>query len=168
MKVRLTRGCLELVGECEEDFATVRAFAEATLHSGPLELRMVGNSLAIEATAAAPHRAREPLLVGFSMRGWADQLTDESQRGAPYQWEHGLEVRPAADPPEPPHSFIARAWVITYGLEKRAGSSQTDWVQLGDPVTVYYGEHASLKAGVAAVRKAYERSMLLRDGPKEP
>jgi hypothetical protein len=67
MKVQLVRADggaqLELVGECADDFATLRAFAEATSHGGLLRLAVgrdgdeTVDSLTLEAPAAANGRA---------------------------------------------------------------------------------------------------------------
>ena len=106
---------------------------------------------------------------GFGPHGWSDQFTDESQR-SDLQWEHTLDVRPAslleAVGGPPPHSFIACVWVTPYAWDENAKEGKGDWVQ-GEPALVYYGEHPSLGAGVAATRKARARSLLLRDGPRD-
>jgi hypothetical protein len=58
--------------------------------------------------------------------------------------------------------------VTTSTWDRDADKGDGGWVRIDGPSTVYYGEHASLTAGVKAVRKAYDRARFLREGPEDP
>lgn len=168
---------LEITSESEGDSATLREFGQAAIDND-FQLRMervswdtvdkAVQSITIE-TVPPPSESMGTFPVGYSAHGWADRYADQSQSGT-VQWEYELEVRHPRAPGhrEPPHSFIARMRVTTSTWDRDAEDGEGGWVRIDGPSFVYYGEHASLVAGVKAVQRAYDRARLLREGPEEP
>jgi hypothetical protein len=167
---------LEITSESEGDSATLREFGQAAIEND-FQLRMervswdtsdkAVQSITIE-TVPPPSDSMGTFPVGYSVHGWADHYVDQSQSGT-VQWDYELEVRPPRAPKhrEPPHSFIARTRVTTSAWDRDAEKGEGGWVRIDGPSIVYYGEHASLAAGVKAVQKAYSRARLLREGPED-
>jgi hypothetical protein len=167
----------EIISEGEGDSATLREFGQEALANG-FQLRMekvtwdegdkAVQSITVETVPPTPDTMGE-LPAGYSPRGWADRYVDQSQGGT-VQWDYELEVRSPMAPGhrEPPHSFIARVRVTTSAWDRNAENGEGGWVRFDSPSITYYGEHSSLAAGVKAVRKAYDRARLLREGPEDP
>jgi len=156
---------LELARETAEDAVAIRDISAAIVDcGGVVQVKSDGDdSIAIE----LPRPEDGKLLVGYWPNGWADEYTDENTGEAPIQWHHWLEVRPA-DPARwrgPVHGFVARMLVTTSQWFKD-GEKPGEWRIINGPSVGYFGEHTSLAAGIAAVKRAYRRSLLLRDGPE--
>jgi hypothetical protein len=160
---------LEIAGEDDAESGALQEFTQAALtHGSQLQLERVDwdaenkSVTAIVVEAAPPPDTVGTLPAGYSVRGWSDRCTDPSGDRA-VQWDYELEVRPhpATEPHGPVHGFVARARVTASAWDRDA----EEWVRVDGPSTVYYGEHASLLAGVKAVKKAYDRARALREGP---
>lgn len=166
---------LMISAEDASDSAALLEFTEAALPNYELRLNRVACEVVGEvAESVIIETVPEPvedLKVGYGPHGWGDLFTDESTHEPFRQWRHELRVRPSAAPDhrEPANSFIVRVTVTTSAWEDDADGGDGGWIQLGDgpPTTVYYGEHGSLARGIRAANKAYDRSMLLRNGPEE-
>ena len=167
---------LEIASDDERESGALREFAQAALtHGSQLQLERVSwdvenkfvTSVVVE-TVPPPPDPMGTYPVGYSVHGWSDRYVDQSQNST-VQWDYELEVRHPRAPGhrEPPHSFIARMRVTTSAWDRDAENGDGGWVRIDGPSIVYYAEHPSLAAGVKAVRKAYDRARLLREGPED-
>jgi hypothetical protein len=157
--------------EDQKDSMALREFADAVMSGAPLVLREVkyGGDAVYSLAVVATERARE-FVAGYGPHGWGDRFTDEvTVGGVSLQLKHVLEVRPSdqAGGTAPPHGFVATVRLTSSTWGRDADGGHGGWSLPSGPTLVYHGEHASLGSGVTAVRKAYDRSMLLREGPKD-
>lgn len=164
---------LVLTGESESDCAALQEFAEAGLSGSPIDIREVQYSAdeggTVHSLAVVVTERAQKFTAGFGHHGWSDRFSDEmTVGGVPYQLDHELVVRPSALSGHGPlHGFVATVRVTLRSWDRNGDNGHGAWSLPRGATVVYHGEHASLGAGVRAARKAYDRSLTLREGPKD-